>query len=331
MSRILFVIKKRGVYGVSFGLLNSAESNAECLQKMGHDAKVVQVIDNNSIDREVFLYKPTHVVIEAIWVVPSKMEILANLHKKVKWYVCVHSKTPFIANEGIAFPWLVELTKLSEKCPNLFIACNNKDFNKDIQRVLNKETFCLPNMYRKDIKQHSGKMFSDTIKIGCFGAMRPMKNHLEQAMAAIIFVQSLGKKLEFHVNGVTEQKGENVLKNLRAVMEISENKLIEHPWMPHDKFLDVIREMDIGLQVSLSESFNIVTADFVNCGIPIVVSDDVDWMPWYSKCCPTYTEGIVKALSLAYAWPILSYFNKTSLEKHNKYAERMWSEFLNPS
>jgi len=36
--------------------------------------------------------------------------------------------------------------------------------------------------------------------------------------------------------------------------------------------------MDLGMQLSFSESFNIVTADFISQYVPIIVSPTISWM-----------------------------------------------------
>ena len=78
-SKILFILKIKQNYGatndysigLSTGLYNSAQFMNEMLIDGGFDSQMVSVIDNNDIDREVTLHKPTHVIIEALWVVPS--------------------------------------------------------------------------------------------------------------------------------------------------------------------------------------------------------------------------------------------------------------------
>ena len=123
-SKVLFILKYRAMYtDICFdesemysssykhfnsGLLNSANQVHEMLLDHGVESKLVQVIDNNCIDKEVHQYKPTHVIIEALWCVPEKFEILQKLHPKVKWILRLHSETPFIANEGIAMEWILK-------------------------------------------------------------------------------------------------------------------------------------------------------------------------------------------------------------------------------
>lgn len=75
MTKILFICKKRSkLSGASFGLFNSAKFVAEALSKK-FETKVVAVVDNNNIDFETHSFKPDIVIIEALWVVPSKFHI----------------------------------------------------------------------------------------------------------------------------------------------------------------------------------------------------------------------------------------------------------------
>ena len=78
MKKILFILKKRNIYSdgsystVDSGLFNSAKFVNEMLQTNDVDSTLVQVVDNNEIDKYCSIHKPDIVIIEAIWVVPSK-------------------------------------------------------------------------------------------------------------------------------------------------------------------------------------------------------------------------------------------------------------------
>src|SRR5712671_1819959 len=117
-KKVLFVCKKNegsggySVMGKRSGLFNSTRFVAEALVEHGVDAKVVEVVDNNCIDREAFAFKPDIVIIEALWVVPSKFAVLRRLHPGVKWFVHLHSNAPFLALEGVAIEWITEYSRL---------------------------------------------------------------------------------------------------------------------------------------------------------------------------------------------------------------------------
>jgi len=330
--KILFICKKRNTsYGCSFGLHNSAKFVASALNKLGIWTKAIRVTDNNNIDREVSYYKPTDVIIEALWVVPSKFHVLFKLHPKVHWYVRIHSNAPFLASEGMATEWIKKYAQLPQT--HFSLAANSLSLVRDIKRAFLVNCIYLPNIYDEIICGRDNKcgIDNDIINVGCFGAIRPLKNHLAQAFAAIEFADYLGKKLRFHINSDrVEGKGENVLKNLRNLFPIRGHQLVEHPWLLHHEFLKLIREMDIGMQVSLTESFNIVTADFVSQNIPIVVSYDIDWMPLITRANPCDPTSI--SLTLKVVWyfkKLIKILNQLALYRSNRKARRRWVKLLN--
>jgi len=337
-TKNLLICKKRiDSYGISYGLINSASFVANALNKKGMESKVVFVIDGNSIDKEVYLHKPTHVFIEAIWVTPEKIEVLIKKYPKIKWIIRIHSQLPFLANEGIAFDWIWKYDILTMIYKNLFISGNNINFIKDLKKLYINPIY-LPNIYCPNVNltDNSREKTDEFLDVGCFGAVRPMKNHLSQAVAAINFANKLNKKLRFHINGDrTEQRGDQALKNLENLFRgYAKHQLIKHNWMTHLDFLGIVRKMDIGMQVSFSESFNIVSADFANNYVPIVVSDEINWLPWWTKAKPTCTKSIVRKLIINYYFDKIinsSFINKIYLKVYNKKALNIWLDYLKKS
>lgn len=344
-KRVLFILKLRHSYQgetaihLSSGLFNSARFVNDMLVRNGIESKLVQVVDNNRIDREVSQYKPTHVIIEAFWVVPEKFDILTKLHPDVTWIIRNHSEIPFLANEGNVMNWIVEYLKR----PNVVVSRNSERTNEEI-RFLAQDTLgmrCaevdqrvvyLPNYYpvtKKPRKHRETKH----IDIGCFGAIRPLKNHLMQAMAAIKFARLLGKPLHFHINvGRVEGRGEPILKNLRALFAATpDSKLVEHDWLDHEEFLKLVRHMDMGLQVSFSESFNITAADFVSQGVPVVVSSEIQWASSWFKAEPTRFWGILGRMSLA--WFVQNWIpcwnpSLHGLLEYNRKSRHVWTRYF---
>jgi hypothetical protein len=332
--RVLFICKHRHSYGyasgLSSGLLNSVKFISDMLNDDGIESKVVDVIDNNNIDKEVYTYKPTHVFIEALWVVPSKFKELIRLHPHVKWVIRLHSEVPFMAMEGISFDWLFDYVKYK----NVSVATNSNRAQEVLQYQLQKYIHYLPNYYPVDFSntdEHTNH--HDYIDIGCFGAIRPFKNHLSQALAAIEFANDIGKTLRFHINHerIEGWNSESILKNLISLFENNpEHELINHYWMPHHDFIHLIRKMDIGMQVSFTETFNIVAADFANNNIPIVVSDEVRWASSFFKADPNSVSDIVHILKRAWFWQQFGIqdLNKIGLSKFSRKSEHLWKEYF---
>jgi hypothetical protein len=324
-QKILFVLKKRGTSytdGSSYstvlkssGLLNSARFVHENLISYGIDSHIEEVVDNNDINRVVTLHRPDVVIIEAVWVVPEKFEVLRKIHPKVKWVVRVHSETPFLAGEGIAVRWILRYLEQ----PNVVVSFNSQRTNDEFRSIAEikleathspeevaEKVVYLPNYYPVGTESAPYRLNDkDTIDVGCFGAIRPLKNQLIQAVAAVEYAKRNNLGLNFHINGTrVEGGGDNNAKNIRALFDALPERynLVEHGWMPHSEFVEVIKTMDIGLQVSFTETFNIVAADFVNQGVPVVVSKEINWVSKLFHADCTSSEDMVAKMGRALAY-----------------------------
>jgi hypothetical protein len=342
-SKTLFILKRKQNYnlstdysvGLSTGLYNSAQFMNQMLLDGGFDSQMVVVNDNNDIDREVTLHKPTHVIIEALWVVPSKFEVLCKLHPNVKWVIRLHSEIPFLANEGMAMNWIAEYSKFD----NIIISCNSPQTTNDIEFYLThklgvtKKVQYLPNFYPQNYKTKSFNRKGDIVNVGCFGAVRPLKNHLIQAIAAIKFADKIGKKLHFHINSDrVEQKGEPILNNLIATFEQLNHKghkLIHHEWSVREQFIQLCSTMDIGIQTSFNETFNIVGADIVSQGVPLVSSPEIPWASRLFTSRQTNTDDIVDSLHCTYRFPSINVMlNQKHLKSYTNNTKHIWFKFF---
>ena len=141
----------------------------------------------------------------------------------------------------------------------------------------------------------------DVVDVGCFGAIRPMKNQVLQAIAAMRFADRLDKRLVFHINADRlENGGEPVLKSLRAIFAATGHELREHPWYDHDAFLALMLSMDVVCQVSFSETFCIVAADAASEGVPVVCSAEIPWASTLFTADPTDSRDIAEKMFAAY-------------------------------
>jgi len=328
---------------------------SEMLNHNGIVSKVVEVNDNNCIDREVRQFKPTHVIIEALWVVPTKFEVLQKIYPNMKWIVRIHSEVPFLANEGVAMEWLSDYVRYK----NVYISFNSKRTNNEMKEYicskfgpfLADKVVYLPNYYNlNDVNLYEHQTNYETgcpcknpdcilkdkwpnegLHIGCFGAIRPMKNHLLQAVSAMRLGDMLGRKIYFHINTKRiEGRGEPVLKNLRNLFKGTEHELVEHGWMERENFLSVTSRMHLGMQVSFSETFNIVAADMVSQDIPIVVSNEIEFVAPFFKTSKTSSVSMVISMLFALAGSKLKLhrLNDLLLKMSGLFAKRVWIDFL---
>lgn len=302
------------------------------LNSIGVPSKLVDVVDNNDIDREVTLFKPTMVIIEALWVVPEKFDVLRKLHPNVKWVVRLHSKLPFLSGEGNAMDWVF---RCAEK-ENVYIGVNSKELDYDLNRVIPaSKILYLPNVYAFPnetlYSRSTSASTDDCIHIGGFGAIRPLKNQLMQAFAALTYANKVNKKLRYYINvgRVEGYQAKSILKNIRDLFaKFPEHQLVEVGWLEHKDFIQLVRQMDLGLQLSYSETFNIVTADFVSNYIPVVVGAEIDWIPTVApdvndlKMIHVYMEVMLKDKSYTER-------NAYRLKLYSKESLLQWVRVLN--
>ena len=354
MPRIQFILKNRDNYYAcdrpnegygqghfSSGLYNSAKFVQEMLTDiLGFESKISSAVDNNCIDKLVTEYQPDIVVIEAYWVVPEKFEILTKLHPNITWVVRNHSPMPFASTEGIIIDWSLRYMDY----PNVIIACNDERADREFRNLirnykpdweddyLSLRCVFLPNYYPVHFTPRPKPVHSENLNIGCFGAIRPLKNQLIQAVAAVEYADSVGKHLYYHINGTRiEGRGDAILQNIRCLFRLIHHDLIEHPWMNHDDFITLVRTMDAGLQVSYTESFNIVSADMIMNGVPVVVSPEIKWVDSLFHANPNESSDIVKVLGRAIEvnqYLHLLHPNINSLHEYDKRSMRLWGEFI---
>lgn len=348
MSRSLFILKRRedysqdpsysSSYQVATGMYNSAKFVVDELLAAGKEAKVVLVTDNNCIDRVVSEYKPTHVFLEGLWVVPAKFEELKRIprHRDVKWVVRIHSEIPFLATEGIALDWIAKYIRAG-----VYVAPNAPRALEQIKwlasSMIGKDAASeliqyLPNCYPVDFTPYplspAQPVVKDTIDIACFGAYRPMKNHLQQAFVALRYAEEQGKRLRFHTNGRMDQAGQQPAKNVKHLIEAAGAELVIHEWEDRETFLHSLQNIDVLLQISISETFNIVAADATLVGTPILVSKEISW------AYPTYGDPQSVADCLRKLHLIMnnkSFFingNRAGLNIYAGASRRRWISYL---
>lgn len=335
---VLFICKKNESYaafGKKSGLFNSVNfvrtAISRDFEKNRINAFLEEVVDNNDIDRVVTLHKPEMVIIEALWVVPEKFDVLKKLHPNVRWYVHLHSNAPFLALEGIAMDWI-----LNYRIRHVGVIVNSEPAFEALEPVLDEDSlFLLRNVYQHEqsplypIKK-TRVVHPDEIHVGCMGAVRPMKNQLTQALAAIKYAEKHDKDLYFYINSTrSETGGDPVLKNIRALFKgISAAYLVEQKWQEHADFVNFLATLDISMQVSLSETFNIVTADAVSAGTPVVVSDEIEWVSWFSKARTDSVDDIVSKMERVMGNPLLVWWNRYKLDKYSAKATKEWLHFV---
>ena len=346
--KALFLLKRRedysqdesysGSYQIATGMWNSSNFVTDALNDQGISSAIEMVIDANSIDAACMLHDPEFVFIEGLWVVPAKFVELMGLarHAHRTFVVRVHSEIPFLATEGIAMEWIGQYLKSGVYvAPNAPRAHDQLKAFASLLAVDESMVPYLPNCFPVDFRHYaSSELNTDSkpqIDIACFGAHRPLKNHLQQALVAMRFAESLDKPLRFHVNNRKDQGGQSTFKNLQGMfshLPTSKCELVIHGWEDRETFLSSIQDIDLLMQDSLSETFNIVAADATWVGRPVLGNSEIPWLyPLFSD--PTDQTTSIKVLTQI--WHNKSFFITQNRAKLKSYADtsiRTWVRYL---
>jgi len=312
----------------SSGLYNSVKFISKLLEKLGFDTEIRSVVTERDITDLLTIFEPRIVCIEAIWLDPEILTRLSDAYPDVSWIVRIHSNGPFLATEGTAIEWI----RAYASTPGVFISANNAKMLSELKSVNERYQLLLPNYYPlhtvapKPLFNQKKKH----INIGCFGSIRVLKNTMVQAMAAIKMCNDQGLTLTFHINTErmeTKARGEQILRNIRALFTNTEHKLVEHGWLDRKHFLNLVSTMDACMQVSLTETFNITAADAVLMNVPIVVSHEIDWLPSTAKANPTEINDIIDKLISSITRDTRA-ANRKSLDAYNEKAANRWKSGL---
>jgi glycosyltransferase involved in cell wall biosynthesis len=269
------------------GLGVAAINTAKVLRREGIKTDVWPVIDSSDLRKRLLAAPVKHVIISAPWIPSDKLQSVANEFSDTQFAVCCHSNVGFLQADRNGVKLVRELMELELGTHNIRLAGNCRRFTDWVTAAFGAPCLYLPNLYYVD--EHATAVRTlysgGTLRIGAFGATRPLKNLLTAAAAAIEIARKVNAPLEFWLSGGrAEGGGETVLAAVKElVADLPNVKLVLNGWQSWPKFRKIVGHMHLLLQPSYTESFNMVTADGVVEGVPSVVSEAIDWAPRHWK------------------------------------------------
>ncbi len=266
--------------GLGVAALNTSKS----LIREGISTQVWPVVNSAGLVSEL-RKRPdvTHVVISAPWIPSAEIQAMLSEFPDVAFAVNCHSNVGFLQADSNGVKLVREAMEIERSTHNFHLAGNSAKFCDWVQRAFAVPCAHLPNLYYLDehVNPHRPLFRGGVLRIGVFGATRPLKNFMSACGAALQIAQELKAETEIWLSaGRAEGGGEVVLRSAKEMLRgLPHVRIVENGWQTWSQFRTTVAHMHLLLQPSYTESFNMVTADGIAAGVPSVVSAAIDWAP----------------------------------------------------
>lgn len=340
--RVILAYKNFGaIKGLShIGLGVAALNTSKVLLKNKIPCETWAVSSSNEIRQKIrndisAKKKPdiTHVIISAPWIRTVNMAHLCDLFPKIKFVMNVHSNVGFLMADPNGTKLFREALNLQLSKENFYVGANSLKMARWVTEAYSDPCLYLPNLYFLSERTPDKKLFKrEPLKIGIFGAVRPLKNIPTSVGAAIVISEMLNVKTELYLStGRLEGASNTILNTCRAlVADLPNVKIVDAGWLEWPDFRKLVSKMHLLLTPSYSESFNMITADGIAEGIPSVVSEAISWAPkdWISNI----DEPLKIALNGIHLLKDRHSSDRgfKALESYIKKGLHFWKEFIDP-
>jgi hypothetical protein len=318
------------------GLNVAALTNARVLSQNGIQTAVFPVRNNIDLVNSINQYNDenvdrlTHVIVSAPWLSKMDMVSLIKMYPEINFVIESHSNVGFLQADPLGLRLLRDTLDLSRRYKNIHVAGNTSRFVDWMSTVYGGPVVCLPNLYPLTEINHRDWDGHSTIKIGVFGAVRPLKNFMTAGAAAMAIHSLLNVPVEIHMSIGGEGDGGDVTRSIEQMtLGVPGVTLVRHPWQPWAEFIQLISKMDLMIQPSFTESFNMVTADGILVGVPSVVSTAITWVPDNWKADSDNALDIARVGIDLLRNPQAEHEGIAAIQKQNDYGLTYWKQYLN--
>lgn len=265
------------------GLGVAAINTAKVLRREGVRTDVWPILSAADLRSKLSVAPAEHVIISAPWIPAVDLHSLSTEFPNTHFAVNCHSNVGFLQADRNGVKLVRETMEVEMGTANVHLAGNSRRFCEWIRFAFGAPCVYLPNLYYLDNRPvPQRKAFSGgTLRMGAFGATRPLKNLMSAAGAALELARNLRAPLELWLSaGRAEGGGEGILAAVKEMLSgLPGVSLVMNVWQSWANFRKTVANMHLLLQPSYTESFNMVTADGVAEGVASVVSSAIDWAP----------------------------------------------------
>ena len=272
MLDVVMLIKESG-YGT--GVTVSANHLKNILSEAGISSEIDIYLDDEDLIKKVEALDARLIVLQVPTFSNETLRTLVATGKRI--VLATHSTMCNLQVEGDALGRLLEVLAMGNE--NLVLTCPSLVEVRSFASFAKTRVCYLPNTYSYKIpderiaaKINARAGCFEPLKISIFCAIRPFKNILTQ-MCAVSLLSKRIPNIELHL-----LEGNDYLSSCIDMLgEAFPFKVVRHPSCTNEELLEIISDMHIGMQVSLSETFSYVAHEHMNMGVPVVASASVPY------------------------------------------------------
>jgi Family 4 Glycosyltransferase in conflict systems len=273
----------------------------------------------------------THVVISAPWIPTLELASLAADFPNTQFLVTCHSNLGFLQADPNAMRLVREGLDLERQTWNFRMAANNRRLATWMGDAYGSPGTWVPNLYYVDESSRTPRApySGGVLRIGAFGATRPLKNFMTAAGAAVQIASQTRADTELWMSSGRNEGGGCVMDAIRQMtVGLPHFRVVETGWQSWPQFRQTVRHMHLLLQPSYTETFNVVTADGIAEGVPSVVSDAIEWAPGTWKARVDDVGDIARTGVRLLKDKSAARRGWRALEAYNKEAFQSWKDLL---
>lgn len=180
------------------GLGVAAMNTSKVLRQAGLPTDVWPIVDAQDLRTRLITNPAEQVIISAPWIPSDQLQRLANDFPESQFAVTCHSNVGFLQADRNGVKLVREVMELELGTHNIHLAGNCRRFCDWVTSSFGAPCAYLPNLYYVDpnasirVKPYSG----GPLRIGAFGATRPLKNLMSATAAAVEAARTLRVPLD---------------------------------------------------------------------------------------------------------------------------------------
>ena len=256
------------------GVTVSVKHLCKCLDETDISYEVINYEDDTDLYEKVVNCNSKCINLQVPSFSDEVLEKILSVKNNV--VISIHSTLCNLQVEEGSLSRLLKLGNTDYK--NLRFTCPAKCECDGLNAIMKREYLYLPNTFSYPCSDEyvstlidKKKDLNRTLKISLVCAYRPLKNMITQVAAVIMLAKEYD--LELHMFDSNFQS--SVYKDILTMAQYNGLKIVMHPQMANFDCFAETSAFDLGLQVSLSETFSYVAFEHMIQGIPVVGSDSV--------------------------------------------------------